>query len=329
MSTLSTYSVDPSNIALDASFAPVKTLTIHSRGIRLIRLPVPSSELTIPVYDTTGRVCYVSRRNKIRSGNAILFGLGDSCQNIRGLRQLEQWYDDGESWEGFPLIETKYFFGPGRDPIIELLDQDEPPAYQVDAVDSQPSLDEKREPTPSVRSSATAPTLVASPSSSDTKTSFKFTSAWSLHVCTFTVPGTNNKFSWEKGRATLPSGEKAKLLCLYFHLPSSNGDAKAASKVKVAQLVRSATTRTPGTRPSTAGNGGRLEFSRLVRCTGDLVISPSGPSYDTEKAVGAYQNTVIDEALVVATCISMLKKEGDRRRALQFMMIAAMASGGA
>jgi hypothetical protein len=44
-----------------------------------------------------------------------------------------------------------------------------------------------------------------------------------------------------------------------------------------------------------------------------------------EEALRAYG---VDEALVVATCLTMLKKEVDRRRMIQMMVIAGAAGGG-
>jgi hypothetical protein len=72
---------------------------------------------------------------------------------------------------------------------------------------------------------------------------------------------------------------------------------------RLAQLVRNDQTRPEGTRKSTAGNGGQL------------IIAPGA---DTE----------LDEALIVATCLLMLKKEIDRRRLIQFMVLAGAGSGG-
>jgi hypothetical protein len=78
------------------------------------------------------------------------------------------------------------------------------------------------------------------------------------------------------------------------------------ARVRVAQLVRSEETRSPGSTSSSAGNGGRLEM-----CLDDG------------------EGKVVDEPMVVCTCLVMLKKEIDRRRAMQAVMISAAVSGGA
>jgi hypothetical protein len=72
-------------------------------------------------------------------------------------------------------------------------------------------------------------------------------------------------------------------------------------RVRVAQLVRGKETRSPGSTGRSAGNGGRLEF-----CL-----------YDLEG-----KGQLVDEVTVVITALVMLKKEIDRRRALQVAMIS-------
>ncbi|KAJ4375994.1 hypothetical protein N0V83_001274 [Neocucurbitaria cava] len=74
---------------------------------------------------------------------------------------------------------------------------------------------------------------------------------------------------------------------------------------RVALLIRNDETRTPGSKSCSAGNGGELVLGS-----------------DVGGEVG------IDEDLVVATVLLMLKKEVDRRRTVQFMMIASAVSGG-
>lgn len=71
---------------------------------------------------------------------------------------------------------------------------------------------------------------------------------------------------------------------------------------RVAALVRNNETRAPGSKACSAGNGGKLVL-------GEGVGGEAG----------------ISESLVVATCLLMLKKEIDRRRSVQFMVVAAAA----
>lgn len=76
-------------------------------------------------------------------------------------------------------------------------------------------------------------------------------------------------------------------------------------RVRVAQLIRSEETRTPGTKSSYAGNGGRLEM-----------------------CVGGEEGLLVDEVTVVATCLVMMKKEIDRLRTVQIMVMSGAAGGG-
>jgi hypothetical protein len=70
--------------------------------------------------------------------------------------------------------------------------------------------------------------------------------------------------------------------------------------------VRGEGTRSLGSSGSSAGNGGRLEMC-----------------LDVLEGEG----NVVDEPTVVSTCLVMLKKEVDRRRALQVAMISVAISG--
>ena len=83
-------------------------------------------------------------------------------------------------------------------------------------------------------------------------------------------------------------------------------DGENAGRVQVAQLVRGKDTRTPDTGSSTAGNGGRLEMCLQIDGEGEEIL---------------------DEVTVVSTALVMLKREVDRRRALQIAMISAAVGG--
>ncbi|PNY26987.1 Sterol uptake control protein 2 [Tolypocladium capitatum] len=87
------------------------------------------------------------------------------------------------------------------------------------------------------------------------------------------------------------------------------GGKQEERRRRVAQLVRNEKFRTEGTRCSTAGNGGRLMM--------DLM--------DWADTKGEVKQM---EVFVIASCITMLKKEVDRRRMQQMVVIAAGASGG-
>lgn len=82
----------------DACFQPSRILTINAQGIGAFRLPIPSRQLEIFIYTSDGTEAYISTRDKISSGNAVL------SDPKRG-----------------NLIRTEYFFGPNRDPVLHCL----------------------------------------------------------------------------------------------------------------------------------------------------------------------------------------------------------------
>jgi hypothetical protein len=80
---------------------------------------------------------------------------------------------------------------------------------------------------------------------------------------------------------------------------------KREERIRVAQMIRSEEMRTPGTKASYAGNGGRLEM-----------------------CLANEEGNIIEETTVVVTCLVMMKKEIDRLRSVQAMMISGAAGGG-
>lgn len=116
------------------------------------------------------------------------------------------------------------------------------------------------------------------------------------------------KFEWryadKRERRTVAEGNGSREinnLLVLDKVASGVGDQK--ERIKVAHLVRSEGTRTPGTKASYAGNGGKLEIC----------------ARDEEGKI------VVDEILVVVTCLVMLKKEIDRLRAVQTAVIVGGA----
>jgi hypothetical protein len=85
------------------------------------------------------------------------------------------------------------------------------------------------------------------------------------------------------------------------------GGKQAEKRRRVAQLVRSDELRTKGTTGATAGNGGRLVM-------------------DLREWEGRKSDVKAMEVLILTGCIAMLKKEVDRRRAVQFMVVAGAVS---
>jgi len=135
---------------------------------------------------------------------------------------------------------------------------------------------------------------------------------WTSREQTFTDSAVPVVFHWvykkEVREVTGSDGTKKpkKLSILVMEVHGALHDEKGKSDAKrIAELVRSEEKRTPGSDSCRAGNGGEL-----------------GIDEDAAKGLG------IPEELVVASCIMMLKKEIDRRRAYQAMVMAAALSGG-
>ncbi|KAK4035296.1 hypothetical protein C8A01DRAFT_38256 [Parachaetomium inaequale] len=86
---------------------------------------------------------------------------------------------------------------------------------------------------------------------------------------------------------------------------STSTGGKEEIRTVVAYFLRGETYRTPGSSGSSAGNGGRLVMDLSLWEAGDVKM-------EREMAV----------AMVVATCLVMLKREVDRRRAAQIAVMA-------
>ncbi|KAJ5319759.1 hypothetical protein PENANT_c026G11620 [Penicillium antarcticum] len=124
------------------------------------------------------------------------------------------------------------------------------------------------------------------------------TGKWTSRAARFEMPG-GKCLEWEYAKEKRPDGQKVNLLVL-------NAIAEKADSqehIRLAQLVRGSDSRTPGTSRCTAGNGGELQIDEA-----------------------ALQSLGLDEALIAATCLMMLKKEIDRRRMIQMAVIGGAGS---
>ncbi|KAJ5805333.1 hypothetical protein N7474_011220 [Penicillium riverlandense] len=118
---------------------------------------------------------------------------------------------------------------------------------------------------------------------------------WTSRSTRFTMPnGTRFEWSYAKEKR---EGKHVNLIILRMVDTVSQAKEPTNGRI-VAKLVRGEDTRTPGTSRCRAGNGGELQID--------------------ENALTSAQ---LKEAVVVATSLIMMKREIDRRRALQFAMI--------
>jgi hypothetical protein len=139
---------------------------------------------------------------------------------------------------------------------------------------------------------------------------FSIKSKWTSRTINLLHHPSNRTFEWSYDKLKTSDGKKANLLVLRLkdnkdatEVKASDSSSNKKGKV-LAQLIRSEATRTPGSKSCSAGNGGQLVL-------------------DQDAAA------VLDEPLIVATCLMMLKKEIDRRRAVQIAVLIGVVNGGA
>lgn len=117
------------------------------------------------------------------------------------------------------------------------------------------------------------------------------TSKLTSRAAHFTVRGSACLFEWRYIKKKCANGKTHNVLALQMKDPILRRTTVAA------HLVRDEGTRTAGSSRFTAGNGGELAIS--------AELNPE----------------LIDEALLIATCLIMLRKERDRRRLIQTIVI--------
>jgi hypothetical protein len=194
---------------------------------------------------------------------------------------------------GVEVLASEYQFGPGREPKIRFVNQ--APEYETsEQMSSEKTDSEKKD--------------VEQNDSAVITTKGK----WTSRQQTFILPN-GRDFTWRyiKERDAFASidGKDRRKWHLVLEVSDANAtiedkNSKNAPKRRVAELFRNAEARTPGTSSSDAGNGGELKIDAAF-C----------------------ESTGLREDVIVASCLMMLKKEIDRRRAVQFMIMAGIASG--
>lgn len=245
------------------TFNHSKSLVIVAQGMRFIRFPCPSSELEVPIYHANGEIAYLSKRETRRSGNAVLY-----------------------SPERGELISSHYLFGPGRDPTLTMLSEE----------------DGKNQVVVSGKWTSRSHNFIYTPAPVSFDWVYrreKVEPALEEPVVRHAPIGASNEKTQADEAAANKKQEPTKQTFLSLEVRQKD---KKDQVQRIAQLIRNEETRTPGTKSSYAGNGGELRIDSLAA-----------------KAVG------IPEELIVATCLMMLKKEMDRRRVVQFMIIGAIA----
>ncbi|RYP50108.1 hypothetical protein DL768_004312 [Monosporascus sp. mg162] len=288
--------------AAQPAFRPTVQLQIQTGGKRWLSSPFPcKSDHVIPIFSVVpdgktvvgdgdgdeGRPLYLSLKPAKGSGSGSVRHLvrGDECD-----AGAEKGTPDPT-----PLATTTYRFGPGRPPTVLLGHPADPERVEAIEVASRSLVSRAVE----------------------LRTSFgvfawRYARSKEREAC---VLGAGP----DGGAATAPDS-----LLVFEHLidegdgdgngsGSGSGGKKRAAQARranvrrVAQLVRNAEFRTPGSSARTAGNGGRLMLD-----------------------LGGFDEKLRERVqwLVVATALVMLKHEVDRRRAAQIAILAGAASGG-
>ncbi|KAJ5281743.1 hypothetical protein N7478_007115 [Penicillium angulare] len=131
----------------------------------------------------------------------------------------------------------------------------------------------------------------------------KVSGKWTSRSAHFTM-STGAEYEWSYAKEKRSDGQKLNLIVLRHVSGSDENGKEIQNDRRVAQLVRSSDSRTPGTSKCTAGNGGELQVDEAE-----------------------LQLLNLDESVVVATCLVMLKREIDRRRVIQGAVIGGAGGG--
>ncbi|KAI1368974.1 hypothetical protein F5Y08DRAFT_208730 [Xylaria arbuscula] len=318
-----------SHSTTNSTFTPTKHLQIQTQGKNLLSFPTPTRPDPIPIFTLTptghlDRPLYLSVRPHYRSGSSFL-AYGD---------------DDTQT----PLTTTTYRFGygPGRRPIVVLGDPARNPPLShshshshshslADDEDENQHQHQHQHPHEGTARQIRSGEEEASAEAEEQGTQgFEITKkSLFTRAIRFAVPGLGT-FGWRYGSAEERASFAADslLICEVFSLLSSpspqqslsgssnKGSSSSIKKekekggegkngIRIAQLVRNETYRSPGSTRSSAGNGGRLMLN----------LSP----FEEKRRERV-------EWLVVTTLISVLKREVDRRRAQQIATIGAIVS---
>ncbi|KAF6842323.1 hypothetical protein CMUS01_03214 [Colletotrichum musicola] len=199
----------------------------------------------------------------------------------------------GDDASQTPVCTTLYRFGPGKPPVFRLPRQ--PP--------SQSSASDPSSPTG---------TLVSEQEDEANEELDLPIVSKSITSRTQVLKTPHGTFQWRyasrKERAAVPEANQL-LVCELVQKVALEGGKHAEEKTRIAQLIRGEGTRSRGSGRTTAGNGGRLMVDLFKW---------------TELKDGSRE---VAEGLIVASCICMLKKEVDRRRMQQIMILGAGVGG--
>ncbi|KAM0329132.1 hypothetical protein ACHAQA_004428 [Verticillium albo-atrum] len=293
----------PAYTPLPASttFTPTTTLNILTPGKALFSLPAPPAPIPIPIHDAASPAPetpkYLSLRATRRSGTATLV--------------------PGATPSAPPLATTTYRFGPGRPPSLTL---------HTAATASDGADDDEEAEDVFFTTEMTAPTL--------------------SRTTTLSTP--LGRFRWRypsrAEKAGLDTGHGADCSLLLLERLPPVGDARAGSRGTEKEKEKQTDTggdpdgcRLVGyllrRKCAAAGEGGALRLDLASADEGVEAVTDGGAGYvaDEKKKIpdeGAVAPRDVLERVAVASCISMLKREIDRLRLRQGLVLAGAAGGG-
>ncbi|KAK4454992.1 hypothetical protein QBC34DRAFT_490117 [Podospora aff. communis PSN243] len=267
-------------------FLPTVSFQIETPGKPLLALPLPLRPdpipiFTVPTTDTPSTSTLTPTYLSLRPTRSS----GSSY-----LISPSPSYTPGS--ESSPLSTTTYRFGPSRAPIINIYTPHSHPPT------TNPFL-----PSPSSPSSESGTDLSLHPHDS-----FPLTTP-SLLSRTTEFRTRHGTFQWcyasRRERQTLTPVPNSLLLLEKVTRVARAHNPKKPDEIRtlIARFIRDETTRSEGSSASSAGNGGRLEV--------DLAEWDEGEKSEREMVV----------VMVVTTVLAMLKREVDRRRAAQFVVL--------
>ncbi|KAH8888223.1 hypothetical protein GQ53DRAFT_251163 [Thozetella sp. PMI_491] len=300
----STVDVNPPDSVLDSPpdyspatfFAPTVFFQIETEGKKFVSLPIPLRPHPINVYSLTpaGTVTgtkFVSLRASRSSGNSTLVD-GSDHSVVRSV--------------------TTYRFGPGRSPSVKLFS-----SPVLDGADDVLELDMAEGGSEAGEADVPGWDLFELKGRGILTRAIAF----KTRLGTFEWRYAGKKERKAAGADSLLVLDRIVKVSLAQNQASSSASSASSLsrpnakqdevRTPVAHFVRNEECRTAGTSRASAGNGGRLMMD----------LGPWDEAQKTEREMAI--------VLAVSTCVSMLKKEVDRRRTQQMAVMVAVGSGAA
>jgi hypothetical protein len=266
-------------------FLPTVCFQIETPGKPLLSLPLPLRPDPIPIFTIPA----IDTPSPSTFTPTYLSLRPTRCSGSSYLIHASPSYTPGS--ESSPLSTTTYRFGPSRPPIINL--------YQPN---SHPPTTNPFLPSPS------SPAEGGTDLSLHPHDSFPLTTP-SLLSRTTEFRTRLGTFQWRyasrRERQTLSPPPNSLLLLEKVTRIARADNPKKPDEIRtlIARFIRDEATRSEGSTASSAGNGGRVEV--------DLAEWDEGEKSEREMVV----------VMVVTTALAMLKREVDRRRAVQFVVM--------